>query len=127
MVFKMKNIVKAGIAVLLALGVIIAVALSFVGGDKVYNAGSYSAYIILQGKPVEVCVGVSSSRIETIELKGVEDEVAVFYPTIQSCFDEVSNSIIEAQSTELDSEGEYAVAERVITAAVDKALEKAKR
>lgn len=124
MVVRLKSLVIAAAAVVAAM-IIGFIIIGAASGGK-YKEGSYSSYIVLHNSPVEVCVAVDKNSIKSIELKGVKDEQAVMYPTISAGFDELSKAVIEAQSTSVETDKEYEVAQRIILSAVDKAIEKAR-
>ena len=101
--------------------------MSIFGGRGKYKEGTYTSGIILHGSPVEIEVKVSKNAIESISLGDMGETQEVFYPTFNSCFDELAASVIENQSTDIEINKDYEVAEGILLNAVDNALAQAKK
>lgn len=128
MVVSLGKIIKAGIALLVGAGIIVAAIHLFGGESKsVYAPGTYTSEIILQGNPVNVEVTVSKHQIENVALSNLNQSQEVFYPAFSSCIAQVSKDVVANQSTDFPRSGEYPVSEDIILQAVDKALVLAKQ
>ncbi len=126
-VLKMQDIVKKAIFLILGIAVIVFVISLFTGGeDTAYNSGTYQADIVLHGKPVVLNVTVDKNTIQNITLSELSETQAVFYPTFDSCFEDISNSVIEAQSTDIEVPEDYAMTGHILLSAIDSALNKAR-
>lgn len=126
-VVKLKDIIRTAVFAVLGIGIIAAVICFVLGGKGEYKEGTYSSGIILNGSPVEVEVRVSRNEIEEITLGNMGETQAVFYPTFNSCFEELSAAVIENQSTDIEVNKDYEVSESILLQAVDNALEKARK
>ncbi len=126
-VVKLKDIIRTAVFALLGIGIIAGALIFLFGGKGEYKEGTYSSEIILHGSPVDVNVKVSRNEIEEITLGDMDQTQAVFYPTFNSCFEELASSVIENQSTDIEVNKDYEVSEGILLQAVDSALEKAKR
>lgn len=126
-VVKLKDIIRTAVFTVLGIAIIVAVIAFVFGGRGEYKEGTYTSGIILHGSPVEVEVKVSKNAIESITLGDMGETQAVFYPTFNSCFEELAAAVIENQSTDIELNKDYEVAESILLDAVDNALEQAKR
>lgn len=126
-VLKIQDVVKK--AVFLVIGIIIiAIIISFFtkkNDDTAYNPGTYQASIVLHGKPVELNVTVDDNAIKSVTLSELNQSQAVFYPTFDNYFEDLANSVIEAQSTDIELPQDYAVTGQILLSAVDSALKQA--
>ncbi len=126
-VVKLRDIIKTAVFALLGTAIIAAILIFLLGGKGEYKEGTYNSEIILHGSPVEVSVRVSKNEIEEITLGDMDETQAVFYPTFNSCVEELASAVIENQSTDIEVNKDYEVSEGILLQAVDSALEKAKR
>ncbi len=126
-VVKLKDIIRTAVFAILGIAVIAAAVIFIFGGKGEYKEGTYTSGIILHGSPVELEVKVSRNAIESITLGDMGETQAVFYPTFNSCFDELAAAVIENQSTDIELNKDYEVAEGILLDAVDNALEQARR
>lgn len=127
-VFKLKDIIKTAVFAVLGVIIIAAVIGFFSGSFKsTYKEGTYDSEIILYGKPVALSVTVGKNEIESIALSPLNETQEVFYPTFGSCIDDISKEVIAAQSTDIELNKDYEVTGGILLAAIDDALEQAKR
>ncbi|MGN1318291.1 MAG: hypothetical protein ACI4VF_04690 [Lachnospirales bacterium] len=127
-VLKMRDIIKK--AVFLIIGIaIIALTISLIaGGEKTaYHSGTYSSEIVLHGKPVVLNVKIEKDVIKNISLDNLSDTQSVFYPTFNSCFEDIATSVVETQSTDIEIPKDYEMTGQILLNAIDQALNKAKR
>ncbi len=127
-VLKMKDIIKK--AVFLVIGIVVIV--FFIGmftedKETVYNEGTYQADIVLNGKAVVLNVTVDDNAIKNITLSDLSETQSVFYPTFNSCFEDISNSVLEAQSTDIEIPKDYSMTGQILLSAIDSALNQAKK
>ena len=127
-VVKLKDVIKTAVFAILGI-VIIAAIIAFVSGSNksAYNEGTYNSEIILYGNPVELSVTVGKNEIESISLEQLNETQSVFYPTFSSCIDEISQQVIELQSTDIELGKDYEVTGSILLNAIDNALEQAKK
>lgn len=127
-VLRMKDIVKKGVFLILGIAIIIFLISMFMKGEETaYNAGTYHSNIVLNGSPVILNVELSSDEIKSITLDDLSETQSVFYPTFNSCFEDISASVIEAQSTNIDIPEDYSVTGQILLSAIDSALEQGKK
>ncbi len=126
-VVKLKDIIKTAVFALLGILIIAAAAAFFSGSnDSAYNEGTYNSQIILYGNPVELSVTVSKNEIESISLEQLNETQEVFYPTFSNCIDEISQQVVELQSTNIELDKDYEVTGSILLDAIDNALEQAR-
>lgn len=127
-VVKLKDVIKTTVFALLGV-IIIAAAVAFFSGSSksAYNEGTYKSEIILYGSPVELSVTVTKNEIESISLEPLNETQEVFYPTFTNCIDEISDQVVQLQSTDIELNKDYEVTGTILLNAIDNALEQAKR
>lgn len=123
-VLRLKDIIKKAVFFVIGLIIIFFVIGLFAGEneDTAYNPGTYKADIVLHGSPVELNVTLSDDSILDITLSQLSETQAVFYPTFDSCFQDISASVIEAQSTDIEIPQDYAVTGDILISAIDYAI-----
>ncbi|MDO4300574.1 MAG: hypothetical protein Q4D26_04175 [Clostridia bacterium] len=127
-VVKLKDVIKTGIFAVLGIIIIAAIIAFFSGSNKsAYKEGTYNSEIILQGKSVALSVTVGKNEIESISLEPLNETQEVFYPTFNSCIDEISQQVIELQSTDIELNKDYEVTGSILLDAIDSALAQASR
>lgn len=127
-VLKMKDIIKKAVFLVIGIAIIAFVIGMFKEGEKTaYNEGTYQADIVLNGKPVVLNVTVDEKEIKNITLSNLTETQAVFYPTFNSCFEDIANSVIEAQSTEIEIPEDYSITGQILLSAIDSAVNQAKK
>lgn len=129
MAVKMKDIIKCAVIAAAAIGITIMLVIIFIprGEKAVYNAGEYSAQIILHNEPVEVIVTVSENEILDISLSELGQTQEVFYPLFEPVMEKTAEMIIENQSVEIDFDTDEAITSQILANAVDAALKKAEK
>lgn len=127
-VFKMSDLIKKSIFVFIGVLVLIFIMGIFMHRDNgTYNSGTYQSNIILHSKPVSLSVTIEKGMIKSIDMLDLTETQKVFYPTFDQCFEEISNSVIENQSTEIDIPKDYEFTGEILLSAIDNALEDAKK
>lgn len=127
-VVKLKDVIKTAVFAILGIVIIAAIIAFFSGSNKsAYNEGTYNSEIILYGNPVELSVTVGKNEIESISLEQLNETQSVFYPTFSSCIDEISQQVIELQSTDIELGKDYEITGSILLNAIDNALEQAKK
>ena len=138
MVFRMKDIIRMGVFILV--GVILLITLiwavipnrprdtqsaSNIVGD--FMPGTYTSYIILHNRPLTVSVTVDENHILDIGISEVPQAVEVFYPLIRPTMVNLSQEIIERQSTDIYAPLETMHTTAVLLEAINTALLQAKQ
>lgn len=127
-VLKMKDIIKKAVFLVIGIIVIVFFISLFTGEEETaYNEGTYQADIVLHGKPVALNVTVDENEIKNITLSDLSETQAVFYPTFNNCFEDISNSVMEAQSTDIEIPEDYSMTGQILLSAIDSALYQAKK
>lgn len=127
-VLKLRDIIKTAVFAILGI-VIIAAIIAFFSGSyrSAYKEGTYNSEIILYGQPVTLSVTVGKNEIESISLAELNETQEVFYPTFNSCIDEITQQVVEMQSTDIELNKDYEVTGSILLDAIDNALEQAKK
>ena len=133
-VLHMKELVYTLIFV--GLGILLVVLLLFMflprekDGESVptanYVAGVYTSSIMFGDSTVDVQVIVDENRIQSISMVNLDETVTTMYPLMQPSLDNISEQVIEKQSTEgitYNAENQYTSV--VLLNAIDNALSKA--
>lgn len=118
------------------LGILLVVLLLFMfwprgdKGDSVetmkYVAGVYSSSIPFENSTVDVQVIVDESQINSISLVNLDETVTTMYPLMEPALDNISEQVIEKQSTEgitYNADNQYTT--EVLLNAIENALAKA--
>lgn len=127
-VLKLKDIIKTAVFAILGIVIIAAIIAFFSGSyNSAYKEGTYNSEIILYGKPVTLSVTVGKNEIESISLAELNETQEVFYPTFNSCIDEITQQVVELQSTDIELGKDYEVTGSILLDAIDNALEQAKK
>ncbi len=127
-VLRMQDIIKKGVFLVAGIAIIVFVISLFSGGeDTAYNTGTYQSNIVLHGKPVALNLTIDDGIITEITLNDLSETQAVFYPTFDDCFETISNSVIDAQSTNVELPEDYSMTGRILLDAINSALAQAKR
>lgn len=122
-VLRMKDLIKK--AVFLVIGIIIIfffIGLFSGGEDSAYIPGTYKSDIVLNDKPVELNVTLDENSIKSITLSELNETQEVFYPSFNSCFEDISKNVIEAQSIDVELNSDYEVTGRILLLAIDNAV-----
>ncbi|MBR6401252.1 MAG: hypothetical protein IKS17_08560 [Firmicutes bacterium] len=123
-VVKLRQILKAVLALALAAAVIITAAIIISRSSRpTYAPGVYCAGIMLRGSPVNVEVEVSAHRIESVRLTGLSETQQVFYPLFSTSAEEVADKIVAEQSCDIDIDSDHSVTGSLICDAARQALE----
>lgn len=133
-VLHMKELIYTLIFV--GLGILLVVLLLFMflprekDGDAVptanYVAGVYTSSLIFGDSTVEVQVIVDENRIQSISMVNLDETVTTMYPLMEPSLENISEQVIEKQSTEgitYHSENQYTSV--VLLNAIEQALSKA--
>ena len=130
-VLQLKELIKAGIFVLIGIVLLIMLIYFFLPKDKGseattgYIPGTYSSELILHNSLVRVEVTVTEDQITSIELKNMAEVQEVFYPLLTPTFDSISNEIIKYQTTDLSISSDTQYTSMVLLEAVEAALKQA--
>lgn len=92
-----------------------------------YVAGVYSSSILFNDSMMDVQVIVSENEIQSVSLINLSEAVMTMYPLVEPALENLTEQIIEKQSTEnisYDADNQYTSI--MLLNAVDNALEKAK-
>lgn len=133
-VLHMKELVYTLIFV--GLGILLVVLLLFMflprekDGESVptanYVAGVYTSSIMFGDSTVDVQVIVDENRIQSISMVNLDETVTTMYPLMEPALENISEQVIEKQSTEeitYNAENQYTSV--VLLNAIDNALSKA--
>lgn len=110
-VLKLKELICAGIFLVLGILAIIFLAITFTNKDKttspapqdssaIYVPGTYTTAMVLNGSNVELAVTVDETAILSIELQNMDETVSVMYPLMEPALEELASQIMENQSIE---------------------------
>lgn len=117
------------LAIILLLGILIMVTGKDTGNKEStteYVAGVYSSTIVLNGNPVDIQVIIDTDKIHSIGIVNTTESIATMYPMFGSCFDDIKNQVIAANTTEnivYSPDNRYTSI--VITNAIEEAIKKA--
>ncbi len=127
-VIKLKDIIKTALLALVGIIIIVGV-IAFFGGEGKgkYKEGTYYSQIILQGKPVELCVSVDRNEILSVSLDNLNETQEVFYPAFSECIEDIASQVVAMQSTDIELEKNYEVTGSILLDAVESALKQAER
>jgi uncharacterized protein with FMN-binding domain len=110
-VLKLKELIYAGIFLVLGILAIILLAITFTNKDEktspvsqdssaIYVPGTYTTAMVLNGSNVELAVTVDETAILSIELQNMDEIVSVMYPLMEPALEELASQIMENQSIE---------------------------
>ena len=110
-VLKLKELICAGIFLVLGILAIILLAITFSNKEEnasptsqdssaVYVPGTYTTAMVLNGSNVELAVTVDETAILSIELQNMDETVSVMYPLMEPALEELASQIMENQSIE---------------------------
>lgn len=110
-VLKLKELICAGIFLVLGILAIILLAITFTNKDEnasntsqdssaIYIPGTYTTAMVLNGSNVELAVTVDETAILSIELQNMDETVSVMYPLMEPALEELASQIMEKQSIE---------------------------
>lgn len=110
-VLKLKELICAGIFLVLGILAIILLAITFTNnGDNaspaskdssaIYVPGTYTTAMVLNGSNVELAITVDETAILSIELQNMDETVSVMYPLMEPALEELASQIMEKQSIE---------------------------
>jgi uncharacterized protein with FMN-binding domain len=132
----MKDIIRTGIFILI--GVILLVALIWAvmpnrgpeGTAEMFEPGSfvpgtYTSYIILHNRPVSISVTVDDGAILDIAISDMAESLEVFYPLIRPTMAELSQKVIDTQSTNIETGIKTQYTSRILLDAINMALHQA--
>lgn len=134
-VLHMKELIYT--AIFIGLGILLVVLFLFMfhSGDEgeestetmKYVAGVYSSSILFNDSMMDVQVIVSENEIQSVSLINLSESVMTMYPLVEPALENLTEQIIEKQSTEnisYDADNQYTSI--MLLNAVENALEKAK-
>lgn len=129
MVIKFKELLKTSIFAVL--GVIIIVAIIFFlvpenNESALYNPGTYTATIMLEGNPLHINVSVNSTSIKDISLTHTDEAIPVFYPLFETAGNTLKEEILAKQSLDVTIPENASLTSNVILAAIADNLSRAK-
>lgn len=136
MVLQLKEVIYTVIFVILAILLVLLLIFMFLPDKKEdkseesgsYNAGTYSASLILNSVPVEVSVCVDENYIKSVELVNLSDSVSAMYPLLQPSLEDIESFLVANQSLEniyFEMDNEYTGT--VLAEAIKTALGKAEK
>ncbi len=110
-VLKLKELICAGIFLVLGILAIIFLAITFSDKENdtaplpqdssaIYVPGTYTTAMVLNGSHVELAVTVDETAILSIELTNMDETVSVMYPLMEPALEELALQIMEKQSME---------------------------
>ena len=110
-VLKLKELICAGIFLVLGILAIILLAITFSNKEEnaspasqdssaIYVPGTYTTAMVLNGSNVELAVTVDETAILSIELQNMDETVSVMYPLMEPALEELASQIMENQSIE---------------------------
>ena len=134
MVFRLKELISAAVFILLAILFILFLIFLMTGKEKsteaqestTYNPGTYTASLILNSMPMEVCVSVDENYIKSVSLMHIDESVSAMYPLLEPSMKDIENYLITNQTLEniyFDNDNSYTGT--VLAGAVQTALNKA--
>lgn len=137
LVFHLKELIYT--AIFVVLGILLIFLLIFMfkpdSSDKAssdvhtqYLSGVYTTSLTLNGANCEVEVVVDSNHINSVNLKNVDESIGVMYPLMESSIKDISNQIVENQSTDsitYSEDNKYTYS--ILIDAINQTLEKAKK
>lgn len=129
-VLKMNKLIKIVAFCIVSIAVLGIMAVLFIpkqSAPTAYIAGTYSSEIILNNKPVNVNVTVTKDEIIDVSISSLNETQAVFYPLFEPTMNQVAESVIQMQSTDITLETENTATASILLSAIDNALEKAKK
>ena len=108
-VLKLKELIYAGIFLVLGILAITLLAITFTNKDEktspasqdssaIYVPGTYTTAMVLNGSNVELAVTVDETAILSIELQNMDETVSVMYPLMEPALEELASQIIKNQS-----------------------------
>ena len=108
-VLNLKELIYAGIFLVLGILAIILLAITFTNKDEktspasqdssaIYLPGTYTTAMVLNGSNVELAVTVDETAILSIELQNMDETVSVMYPLMEPALEELASQIIKNQS-----------------------------
>ena len=91
-----------------------------------YTAGVYTSSILFKDSAIDVQVVVDANHISSISLINLEDTVAAMYPLVEPALAELSEQIIQKQTTEgISYSANNQYTSLMLLNAINAALEKA--
>lgn len=110
-VLKLKELICAGIFLVLGILAVIFIAITFSDNENdtaplpqdssaIYVPGTYTTAMVLNGSHVELAVTVDETAILSIELTNMDETVSVMYPLMEPALEELALQIMEKQSME---------------------------
>lgn len=110
-VLKLKELICAGIFLVLGILAIIFLAITFSDKENdtaplpqdssaIYVPGTYTTAMVLNGSHVELAVTVDETAILSIELTNMDETVSVMYPLMEPALEELALQIMEKKSME---------------------------
>ena len=106
MVFHLRELIYT--LIFIVLGIVLILMLVFMFKDKesksqstgTYASGIYSTKINLNDASMEVKMAVDKDHINAITISSMDDSVATMYPLVKPAFDDITNQIVNKQSTD---------------------------
>ena len=129
MVIKFRELVKT--AIFAILGVIIIIGLIYFFLPKaqrnaLYEPGTYTAEVNLNGQTAQIEVTVDKTKIKSVALTEIDETIPVFYPLAQSTAEELAKEIVKNQSLDVQVSQANTFTAELILDAVGRGLEEAK-
>ena len=101
-VLKLKELICAGIFLVLGILAIIFMAITFTNKDEtsppasqdssaIYVPGTYTTAMVLNGGNVELAVTVDETAILSIELQNMDETVSVMYPLMEPALEDLAS------------------------------------
>lgn len=68
--------------------------------DKTYSPGVYTSSLMLNNSSLEIEVCVDVNRINSIDIKNMDEAITTMYPLMQNSINDLENQIVNSQSLE---------------------------
>lgn len=133
-VLRMKELIYTAIFVGLGILLVILLVHMFSGKESSetsvlpssYTPGVYTASYVLSGQTIDVAVTVDADHINAIDFVQLDEAVTTMYPLMEPALEDVSEQIIQNQSTEgLDYASDMKYTQAALVQAIEQALNKA--
>ena len=133
-VLQMKDLIRTVVFAVLGLILIVLLVILFIPKDKtnpsapssLYIPGTYTSSIILNDKPLDVCVTVSEDEITDVRMTEMAEIQQVFYPLFGPVLQDLATDVLYYQSAEIVPVTDYPVTSGILQQAVVAALDRAK-
>ena len=130
-VIPLKRLIRRALVVILAAGLLLLLCHALGNGVSSLSAhyipGTYATGVDLGEGRILVEVQVNSREILDVSVTNLSETIPVFYPNLQATADALSASVLEAQSTGIDVEEDFAITSGVLLNAIEESLAQARK